>query len=140
MEWYHLGGVNHMTSKTQFQKECESVLMELVSSAGHSFSAKSLIIGNEENFIEGNVSGLKFWIYEDGAEIQTKDNDYRLEKEDYDSLEHLQEEFISIIRGHLKNNNREGILNKETLQCDRCRKRWQVGWVEVVEGKSIEHA
>jgi hypothetical protein len=88
----------HMTSKTQFQIECENALIELVSSTGHSFSEKSLIIGDEENFIEGNVSGFKFWIYEDGAAIQTKDEGYRLEEEDFDSLEQLQKKFLSIFK------------------------------------------
>jgi hypothetical protein len=28
----------------------------------------------------------------------------------------------------------------ETLQCDRCRKKWEVGWVEAVGVDSVEHA
>jgi hypothetical protein len=35
---------------------------------------------------------------------------------------------------------REIVQQVETLQCDQCRKRWQVGWVEAVEGESVEHA
>lgn len=27
----------------------------------------------------------------------------------------------------------------ETLRCDRCRKKWQVGWVESSEGQRVEH-
>lgn len=27
----------------------------------------------------------------------------------------------------------------ETLRCDRCRKRWEVGWIEAPAGKSVEH-
>jgi hypothetical protein len=33
--------------------------------------------------------------------------------------------------------HREIVQQDETLQCDRCLKRWQVAWVE---GKSIEHS
>lgn len=32
------------------------------------------------------------------------------------------------------------IQHIERLACDRCRKRWEAGWVETLEGKSVEHA
>jgi hypothetical protein len=34
----------------------------------------------------------------------------------------------------------EIVQQVETLQCDRCRKKWQVAWVEAVGGDSVEHA
>jgi hypothetical protein len=34
----------------------------------------------------------------------------------------------------------EIVQQVETLKCDRCRKKWQVGWVEAVGIDSVEHA
>jgi hypothetical protein len=34
----------------------------------------------------------------------------------------------------------EIIQHVEKLKCDRCRKRWEVGWVETPEGRSVEQA
>jgi hypothetical protein len=36
--------------------------------------------------------------------------------------------------------HREFVQHVEKLECDRCRKRWEVGWVETLEGSSVEHA
>lgn len=33
----------------------------------------------------------------------------------------------------------EIIQQVETLQCDQCQKKWQIGWVESIEGNSVEH-
>jgi len=33
----------------------------------------------------------------------------------------------------------ETIQQVEMLQCDQCQKKWQVGWVESIEGQSVEH-
>lgn len=33
----------------------------------------------------------------------------------------------------------ETIQQVETLRCNQCQKKWQVGWVESIEGKSVEH-
>lgn len=32
------------------------------------------------------------------------------------------------------------VQHVEKLKCDRCRKRWEVGWVEALEGRSVEQA
>lgn len=36
--------------------------------------------------------------------------------------------------------HREIVQHVEKLKCDRCRKRWEVGWVETQEGRSVEQA
>ena len=35
---------------------------------------------------------------------------------------------------------RKFVQRVENLKCDRCRKTWKAGWVESLEGTSIEHA
>jgi len=87
-----------MSSENKFQIKCEAALVDLIASVGVAFSAKSLILGNEENYIEGKVLGFKFWIYEDGAEIQTESDEYPFEWQDYKSLNELQDDFISTFR------------------------------------------
>ncbi len=83
---------------TPFQNKCNRALIELMSPSIHSFLEKSFVFGREENYVEGKILDFKFWIYEDGAEIQGEGEDHRLEKEDFDSLEELQKEFISIFK------------------------------------------
>ena len=34
----------------------------------------------------------------------------------------------------------ETIQQVETLHCDQCQRKWQVGWVESVEGQFVEHS
>ena len=129
-----------MVSKTQFQKNCEHALVQLVRAAGKPFSKKSLIAGNEENYIEGEVSGIQFRIYEDGAQISINKEDHRLEKEDYDSLGQLQEEFLAIFTRHLKKKNPPSRYLKETVECRPCKKKWEIGWMSAHDGNAIEHA
>lgn len=38
------------------------------------------------------------------------------------------------------NENQEIAQHVETLQCDQCRKRWQVAWVGVDSGNFIDHS
>ena len=33
----------------------------------------------------------------------------------------------------------ETVQQIEMLRCDQCQKKWQVGWVESIEGQSVEH-
>ncbi len=35
--------------------------------------------------------------------------------------------------------HREVVQHVENLMCDRCRKRWEVAWVQAVEGDSVKH-
>ncbi len=34
---------------------------------------------------------------------------------------------------------RKPVQQQETLQCDQCRKKWQVSWVEPVQEEPVEH-
>lgn len=34
----------------------------------------------------------------------------------------------------------EALQQIETLRCDQCRKKWQVGWVQPVNGQVVEHS
>jgi hypothetical protein len=128
-----------MATKTQFQKECEHALITLVRASGQRFTEKYLINGDGENFIEGRVSGIKFWIYEDKAQISIKDKDYRLEEGDYESLQQLQEEFLAIFTKLLKKKNTKKRRHKEQLNCKRCKKKWEVSWLSANKDDSIEH-
>ncbi|MGP0567183.1 MULTISPECIES: hypothetical protein [unclassified Nitrospina] len=94
-----------MDKMTEFQEKCENALTELLNSMNISFDRKEWVLGNEENFFEGEVRGIKFWIYEDGADIFTQNEKHRLEELDFKSLEELQEFFISTFKRLLASQN-----------------------------------
>ena len=87
--------VKKLHDPNEFQKSCEDRLNNALKEIGLSIENRKIERGiffvDEEVWIEGNVLN-----YSDGAEIQAKDDEYRLEKEDFDSLQQLQDEFISI--------------------------------------------
>ena len=125
--------------KTQFQKECEHALINLVRASGQRLSENSLSTDVGEKYIEGRVSGIQFWIYEDGTQISFKDKDYRLEKEDYDSLQQLQAEFLAIFTKLLKKKNTKQRKHIEQFNCKQCKKKWEVNWVADNSDDGIVH-
>ena len=66
----------------------------------HSIDMDNLKLnGKNEIYLEGRISkvGLRFWIYEDGAEFTNNDSDYRYERYDFNSLDELASRFLKDI-------------------------------------------
>ena len=76
---------------TNFQISCLEALKKVID------SSDKKINGEKETYITGTIPGtsLKYFIYEDGAEISGEKTDLRFERWDFNTRETLINEFIN---------------------------------------------
>jgi hypothetical protein len=74
---------------TPFQKKCLEELKEKLASTGIEVNRLEFIEGKEENFYEGEIDHVKFWIYIDGGYIASDVFERLYEPPDYKSADEL---------------------------------------------------
>lgn len=83
-----------VTALTPFQDECASRLQAALNSANLPIASWEVVAGRTENYIQGASRDLRFFVYQDGADIQGEGVDMRYEAEDYESSDLLMTTFI----------------------------------------------
>ena len=78
-----------------FQKRCETLLNRELEENGLKLFDREVVFSRDETFIEAKVADFKFWIYDDGADIQGENIDSRFEKYDFNSEAELIPNFVS---------------------------------------------
>jgi hypothetical protein len=93
-----------MDKLTDFQKKCEILLKNQLKTIGKNVDSWAVINGKTETYIEGDIHNLRFWIYEDEAEIKGEKIDQHFEHQDYENDLDLINDFVSSLINLLKGN------------------------------------
>lgn len=79
---------------TAFQEQCSKTLLAKLQTLGVTPISWVFKDGEEESFYEGDFGSVKLWIYQDMADLQSKQSHKIYEKPDYDSEDDLISAFV----------------------------------------------
>ena len=97
-----------MSELTPFQEKCGDELRKVLGDLGHEARSWEVVKGREETYVEADLGHIKIWIYEDGACWQGLGRDRVFETVDYDSLDDLQQAFLTEVAAALTQENEKG--------------------------------
>jgi hypothetical protein len=93
----------------KFQRACIERLSRALSAANQSSPEYAVVERESENYAEGRVGRVEFWIYEeginfvDGPLLDSQENHWIYEPQDYDSesalVEDFVRDFVEVVRG-----------------------------------------